>query len=203
MFAASMVLLVEKLFLHFVAINFHEKALADRLEENRLGLKALDRLSHASAIPARKSPMARRGHRSPGSSASLDALAAAMDRTHSHDSSQDISPITNEKKSSPTDTKMHKRAQRSDRQKKKKAITSVIVDQVGGAIGQVAFKNTDRGGISGLYSAKKLARKLFSTLKYTYPPRSYLTVEGMPTIFAFRSTLHYCYRFRTLLPHDC
>ncbi|KAF7782435.1 hypothetical protein Agabi119p4_1811 [Agaricus bisporus var. burnettii] len=189
MFAASMVLLVEKLFLHFVAINFHEKALADRLDENRLGLKALDRLSHASAIPARKSPMARRGHRSPGSSASLDALAA-MDRTHSHDSSQDISPITSEKKSSPTDTKMHKRAQRSNRQKKKKAITSVIVDQVGGAIGQVAFKNTDRGAISGLYSAKKLARKLFSTLKYTYPPRSYLTVEDFEHYFRTTAEAH-------------
>ncbi|KAL0574611.1 hypothetical protein V5O48_007361, partial [Marasmius crinis-equi] len=34
LFTAGIILLVEKLFLQFVAINFHEKALADRIAEN-------------------------------------------------------------------------------------------------------------------------------------------------------------------------
>jgi hypothetical protein len=184
LFAASMILLAEKLFLHFVAINFHEKALADRLAENRLALKALDRLSNVTAIPPRRPPMGRRGHKNPGSSASLDALTVAPDHTHSHYGSQESSPISSEKKAFPSGTRMRPRAQR---QQKKKAIASVIVDQVGGAIGQMALKNTDREGISGLYSAKKLARKLFDTLKYSYPPRSHLVVEGTPKPCVFRA----------------
>lgn len=179
MFAAGVILLVEKLFLQFVAINFHEKALADRLAENRLGLKALDRLSNAPVFPARKSPNVRRGHKSPGSSASLDALAT-LNRTQND--SEEGSPISTEKKGSPSGAKMHMRARHPDRQKKRKAMTSVIVDQVGGAIGQFALKNSRfnrEGRIGGLYSAKRLARKLFSTLSDSYPPRAHLTVEGM------------------------
>jgi hypothetical protein len=190
MFASSMILLAEKLFLHFVAINFHERALADRLAENRLALKALDRLSNVSAIPPRRPPMTRRGHKSPSSSASLDALTIALDHTHSHYGSQESSPT--EKRSSPSNTRIRARVQQ---QKKRKAIASVIVDQVGGVIGQVALKNADREGISGLYSAKKLARKLFSTLKYSYPPRSHLVVEGMPTLSVFRSLFNSWSRF--------
>jgi hypothetical protein len=59
-------------------------------------------------------------------------------------------------------------------------MTSVIVDQVGGAIGQFALKDSkfkqERG--SGLFSARRLARKLFSGVNESDPPRSHLTVEG-------------------------
>lgn len=205
MFAAAMILFVEKLFLQFVAINFHQKALADRLVENRLGLKALDRLSNAPVLPARKSPNIRRGHRSPGSTASLDALAA-MSLTHSQNDSVEGSPVSNEKKSSPSDTKMRIRARRPDRQKKKRPMASVIVDQVGGAIGQVAFKNyrfNREGRVSGLSSAKKLARKLFSALNDSYPPRAHLTVEGASIVAAFESPFTTNRRLRTLFPYDC
>ncbi|KIY60581.1 hypothetical protein CYLTODRAFT_462037, partial [Cylindrobasidium torrendii FP15055 ss-10] len=44
-FGCSVLLLAEKLALHPVAIRFHQKALADRLAENQLALRALDRLS--------------------------------------------------------------------------------------------------------------------------------------------------------------
>jgi hypothetical protein len=67
------------------------------------------------------------------------------------------------------------------RQRKKKAITSVIVDHVGGAIGQVALKNSkfNREGDGSLYSARKLAKKLFQALSDVYPPRSHLIVAGL------------------------
>jgi hypothetical protein len=60
-------------------------------------------------------------------------------------------------------------------------MASIIVDQVSGAIGQVALKNSRfnrEGAIGGLESARKLARKLFGALSDVYPPRSHLIVEG-------------------------
>lgn len=60
-------------------------------------------------------------------------------------------------------------------------MASIIVDQVGGAIGQVAFKNSKfrkDGKLGGLHSARKLAKKLFEGLKATNPERSHLIVEG-------------------------
>ena len=64
-------LLAEKAFLRYVAINFHRKALAERIAENQLGLRALDRLSNAQPT-AKKSPYAgKKGHRSRGSSADM------------------------------------------------------------------------------------------------------------------------------------
>ena len=48
--------------------------------------------------------------------------------------------------------------------------------QVGGAIGQVALKNSKFYKSGGLYSARKLARKLFSDVN---PSRSCLNVEGI------------------------
>jgi hypothetical protein len=50
---------------------------------------------------------------------------------------------------------------------------------VGGAIGQFAFKSSKfykQGDFTGLDSARKLARKLFSVLKLE---KSHLVVEGM------------------------
>ncbi|KAJ4486608.1 hypothetical protein C8J55DRAFT_569600, partial [Lentinula edodes] len=63
LFSFGILLPAEKLCLQFVATNFHQKALADRLSENRLGLRALDRLSNAQpVIPGRKKAHAKRGH---------------------------------------------------------------------------------------------------------------------------------------------
>ncbi|EEB94960.1 hypothetical protein MPER_06147, partial [Moniliophthora perniciosa FA553] len=73
--ALGIIFLVEKIFLQFVAINFHPKALADRLAENRLGLKALDRLSNATPVtPKRGHGHGQRGHRNPDSSVDLGML---------------------------------------------------------------------------------------------------------------------------------
>lgn len=178
MFSAGMILLVEKLFLHFVAINFHEKALADRLAENRLGLKALDRLSNTPVLPTRKQPNVRRGHKGPGSAGSADASTPINQSQSDH---EDASPTTSNGKKGSRDT-AHTHTRHWGRRRKRKAITSVIVDQVGEAIGQIAFKNyrlNREGQMGSLYSAKRLARKLFSALNDSYPPRKHLTVEGV------------------------
>jgi len=57
--------------------------------------------------------------------------------------------------------------------------------QVGGAIGQVALKNSKFYRSGGLYSARKLARKLFSDMN---PSRSCLNVGGT-VIVIMRSKL--------------
>jgi hypothetical protein len=85
-------------------------------------------------------------------------------------------------------------------------VTSVIVDQVGwpfshfdwtrsdlfqvgDAIGQVALKHSkfhQQVDSTGVYSARKLAKKLFSVLNVSDPPRSHLLEEDFYPYF--RST---------------
>ncbi|SAM85568.1 uncharacterized protein UBRO_08136 [Ustilago bromivora] len=58
LFATSIILLVEKVALQFIAINFHKTAVKDRLEQNQKALKALDKL-HESKYLMQKSARAR------------------------------------------------------------------------------------------------------------------------------------------------
>ncbi|KAJ6581336.1 Mechanosensitive ion channel-domain-containing protein [Mycena capillaripes] len=170
LFSCSIILLVEKLFLRFVAINFHQKALADRLAENRVGLRALDRLSNAQPAP-KKTPYGKRGRKTPTNSVDFSNLRLKETET------------AQEK---PGTSKLAKSAS-VRKQKRRNAMASIIVDQVGGAIGQVALKNSrfNREGeiLGGLSSARKLARKLFGTLSDVYPPRSHLLVEDFYPYF--------------------
>ncbi|KAI0704350.1 Mechanosensitive ion channel-domain-containing protein [Cytidiella melzeri] len=166
LFSASILLLVEKVFLRYVAINFHRRALADRLEENQLGLRALDRLSNATPnLAARRHPYGhatKKGHRS---SAVMEA----------HASSSSSSPI-NEKAESPIGDKgtIARKTHRT-RFKQRSTVAAVIVENLG------LIKNQRQGNT--LYSASKLARKLFSTLSAVYPPRDHLLVEDFYPYF--------------------
>ncbi|KAH7887623.1 Mechanosensitive ion channel-domain-containing protein [Phlebopus sp. FC_14] len=204
LFAAALILFVEKLFLRFVAINFHQRALADRLAENRLGLKALDRLSNAQPAPTvRRPPYGKKGHKSPLGSfgTTLDLPGLSTGRTQN----KDLTDI-----STPTDHS-HSRSEKSEtvghthsgekrhlsraetRRRRRKFMASIIVDQVGGAIGQVALKNSKfhKGGeLGSLYSARKLARKLFGALSVTSPGRSHLVVEDFYPYFKSTSEAH-------------
>ncbi|KAG6854591.1 hypothetical protein C0991_004193, partial [Blastosporella zonata] len=137
LFSASIILLAEKLFLQFVAINFHQKALAERIEDNRLGLRALDRLSNAHPVPSKKSPYPKRGYKSPAGSVDL------FSTTRGHkpgQSSREGSPVENDGHANINIEKYKRR--RKGPQRKSKAMTSIIVDQVGGAIGAVALKSS-------------------------------------------------------------
>lgn len=178
LFSASLILLVEKLFLHFVAIRFHQKALADRLAENKLALKALDRLSNAQPAVTKKHPYLinrKKGHKGSASqSASMDMINKEL----GIDGATTPEIAANTSKQS-----------RLGQKRRRKAVAAMIVDQLGDAIGQVALKDSkfNRGGeLTGLHSARRLARQLFSTLSNVSPPRDYLIVEDFYPYF--RST---------------
>ncbi|EJD08533.1 uncharacterized protein FOMMEDRAFT_74431 [Fomitiporia mediterranea MF3/22] len=163
LFAASIILLVEKLFLRFVAIRFHQKALADRLAENKLGLKALDRLSNAT----------------PAAAATL-RLPYITGKKKGHKGSNQNS------RRGAADPADHGKPAKMSRKRRRKAIGAMIVDQLGDAIGQVTLKDSkfNKGGeLTGLHSARRLARQLFSTLSDVHPPRNYLIVEDFYPYF--------------------
>lgn len=185
---------MEKLFLRFVAINFHQHALADRLAENRLGLKALDLLSNAHPVSThRKTGHGKNGHKNPlgslGVSLDLGGLTSAwMHRKDSNrvstSSPPDVSVDQEEHESAAHHPphKKHRGLSRAEtRRRRRRFMASIIVDQVGGAIGQVALKNSKfqkDGELGELHSARKLAKKLFEGLKATSPERSHLIVQG-------------------------
>lgn len=200
LFTAGIILLVEKLFLRFVAINFHQHALADRLAENRLGLKALDHLSNAQPAPVKKNPYAKRGNRHLSSfgtpfDLSFQGKGHRQDETDGAATGQTNMgfPSTTHEKNEPVHEKneheAHHRPQKKrhasraeSNRRRKKFMATIVIDQLTGAIGQVALKNSKlhRGGdIHGLDSARKLAKKLFDALSVTSPGRSHLVVEGM------------------------
>jgi len=190
LFTAGIILFAEKLFLRFVAINFHQRALADRLAENRLGLKALDHLSNAQPAPVKKSPYGRKGH------IHLSSFAAFQGKGHRQDETDGTAmgqaSTSADEKDEPVHEKNEPEAPHRSRKKRhasrvesnrrrKKFMATIVIDQLTGAIGQVALKNSklNRGGdIHGLDSARKLAKKLFGALSVTSPGRSHLVVEG-------------------------
>lgn len=176
---------MEKTFLQFVAISFHRKALADRLIENRLGLKALDRLSNAQPTPAKKAPHIKKGHRYHMTS-SLGFSGHKY--THEEQSNGHVSASGSPVPSEKAGQLLRKRTGHAERkQKRRKAMAAIIVDQVGSAIGQVTLKDSKfnrQGEIGGLSSARRLARKLFASLSDVTPHRSHLIVDGMCCILS-------------------
>ncbi|CAA7259227.1 unnamed protein product [Cyclocybe aegerita] len=187
-FAAGIILFLEKLFLQAVAINFHEKALADRIAENQLGLKALDRLSNAHPISPKKSPYGKRGHRAPGSSGAFDLSGGLPSKQ-----TDEGSPVKGNETPPTSSSGFFSQKSGEQPKRRKKKMTSVIVDHVGEAIGQVALKNSKfnkQGDFSGLYSARRLARKLFSALSDVHPARSHLVVEDFCPYFRSTAEAH-------------
>ncbi|KAF9269000.1 hypothetical protein L218DRAFT_916497 [Marasmius fiardii PR-910] len=199
LFSAGIIFLVEKLFLQFVAINFHEKALADRLAENRIGLRALDRLSNATPVmPNRRGggPNVRRGHKSQPTAGDLSMLTMPKTPVDGA-SSVEPSPDNEKSQAHPETHTHHKKNARADKKRRQKAVTSVIIDQLSGAIGQVALKNSRfnrEAEVGGLYSARRLARKLFSALSDVHPPRSHLIVEDFYPYFRSTAEAHEAFR---------
>lgn len=124
--ASAIIVFVEKLFLQFVTINFHQKALADRLEENRLGLKALDCLSNAHPVLPKKSPYHKRAHKKRGSvgTTGLATLAhqGQQDDDSIHTTKGHQATFANDSKANSVPVLQPKR--------RRKKVTSVIVNQV-------------------------------------------------------------------------
>lgn len=127
--AAAIIIFVEKLFLNFVAINFHQKALADRLEENRLGLKALDSLSKAQPVASKKPPHHKRGHKRMSSAATIDFATLP----HQGEQQDDISTSRGHHTTLADDSRMFASKSSPELQPPKrrtKKVTRVIVNQV-------------------------------------------------------------------------
>ena len=128
--AAAIIVFVEKLFLSFVAINFHQKALADRLEENRLGLKALDSLSKAHPVASKKPPHHKRGHKRMSTVATIDL--ATFPHQGEQDDDINISTTRGHNTSLADDSRMFPSKSSPELRPKRrtKKVTSVIVNQV-------------------------------------------------------------------------
>jgi hypothetical protein len=199
LFAAGMILLVEKVFLNFVSINFHRKALAERLAENKIGLQALDRLSNVQPA-SNKAAWKKKGHRQTSS-------ADLLNRSHGNGQGSGSSSGS----MTPENKRREGKRGLGLRRRKNKAVTSVIIDQVGEAIGQVALKDSRlhrRGEYGSLDSARKLAKKLFMSLSDVHPPRDYLIVEGQTfdnvvEVLVVDFVILHSFRLRTVLPDDC
>lgn len=175
LFTAGIILFIEKFFLRFVAIRFHQKALADRLAQNRLALKALDRLGNAQAVrsgggmlgggKARKGAGGH-GHMTNASrGASLDLLSRDGANVNAPSSS---GSSTNEK--TQTHRKSHSKSTPppTTRRKRRGVRATILIDQVSGAIGQLALKDSrfnKQTEIGGLHSARRLAKELFRNLR--------------------------------------
>jgi hypothetical protein len=180
--------LTEKIFLQYVAIQFHKKALAERLAENQLALKYLDRLSNAQIVPRKGASTStvfgkRKGNKeSPDSSRgnSVDKLKF-YPRSRSGTLSDDDFG-SNEKHEMRPLKGGQKKEQKKEQQRKRKTMRKMVLDQLGDAISQLALKDSKLNrdyDVNGLWSARRLARKLFITLSATEPQRSHLLVQGM------------------------
>lgn len=188
-FTTGVILLVEKIVLRYIAINFHRKALADRLIENRIGLKALDRLSNAEPAVKKMPYSPRRGHVSSSLSAFVDhSKSQSVDANNSYSAEKELGHARDADHSgnleSPIqDQKHHHNTTRSERHRtRKKAMASVIVD----ALNELAFKNSEfhkQMDLGSLSSARKLARKLFQSLNRLHPDRNNLIESDFQPYF--------------------
>ena len=155
-------------------------------------MEALDRLSNAQPSPSSKrNPYGpnKRGHKSFGSLDMLGFGGRHGNQSDGQPGSSNGSPIGekqgNGHRSTPSAesnySKKLKVSNAERRKRRKNAVAAVLVDGLGGAIGQVALKDSKlhrAGEFGSLESAGKLARKLFSTLSDVHPPRSHLIVDG-------------------------
>ena len=149
-----------------MAIRFHKRGLAERLAENRLGLKALERLSESAPTLLKNSPYSRRrkGGRGPADSLKLSVDFPTPRKGGYGSEPENAIRVGNaraveEKPSRHVALKQRKRVETSRKQKRHKVLASVIIDQLGDAIEQVALKDSKlnkSGEIGGLHSARRL-----------------------------------------------
>ncbi len=167
LFSAAVVLLAEKVFVQYVAIQFHKKALSDRLETNRLGLKALDHLSNADPANDRSVHNANLEAPKPSRTNSIEVRA-------DDGPDKDSEGLNNTIKGESTIEK--------DRLSKRSVIKTVFVDTIGKALSQVVLRDSKlnrENEIGSTWNARRLARRLFSILNSVHPDNQYVTVDGI------------------------
>jgi len=180
--------------------------LADRLAENHLALKALDRLSNAQVAASKKNVYGRkRGHGHKATSSGISSRPESFDAVNTLSGSRlmrnhpsqpgTIELVTN----SQTLSKSSKAKKR-----RRKAVTSVILDQVGDVIGAVALKNSTfnrNAEFGSLYSARKLARKLFDALSDANAPRNLVISGALVANIFFQRFIDNLRRLLSIFPY--
>ncbi|KAG0147088.1 hypothetical protein CROQUDRAFT_43461 [Cronartium quercuum f. sp. fusiforme G11] len=187
-FATGIVLLIEKIVLQIIKLNFHRTSLKDRLAENEKALWALDKLAAAKDIshtPKRRSGFlsgfsttARRslegtGKNTPGKHTARNSLTGGRTPDSLPVGDVPLSPTTPATPSGTRHrpmTKLEKelrRARTGKASKRRSGNLQAVADQLTTAIAHATLKDggakKDRLG-SSTHSAKKLARKLFEGL---------------------------------------
>ncbi|CAH7686130.1 hypothetical protein PPACK8108_LOCUS20739 [Phakopsora pachyrhizi] len=183
LFGTALVLLIEKILLQIVKINFHKTSLKDRLEENEKALWALDKLAAAKNVshtPKKRSTgflssiahgrHSQEGSNTPGRRTGQTSAGFSGSK---HDSAVIDVPISQMASSAANQNlsakKLQKKLQLEAEKKKKRrrsANLSQVTDQLTTAIAHATMKDgrRDEAALGSTHSAKKLARKLFEGL---------------------------------------
>lgn len=211
LFGTSIILLVEKLALQLVAINFHKEAMKDRLEVNQRALKALDKL-HESKYMAEK---ARDGRRTPngwrnhfglgggskppspgpnamgghGSKPSRDGLGGYFSTENGGNSPEVEKRSHNGHGYHQSASGMALPDDANNHASRKAARKANFATQLSDALAMATMKDSKiyKGrALGSQQSARKLAKKLFTNLSITHPHRQTLLAEDF--IPYFKST---------------
>ncbi|EHS63597.1 uncharacterized protein PGTG_20691 [Puccinia graminis f. sp. tritici CRL 75-36-700-3] len=170
LFTAGAVLLVEKILLQVIQLNFHRTGLKVRLEENKLALWALDRLAAAKGVshnPKKRNSKSR-------SNLNSRRMRNGLQMPHTKDSITVDVPLTPKDASMDysggkrtADNRTPELELMEKNQKRRRSSNFLIfADQLTSALNSaVKNRNSATGGmLSSTYSAKKLAKKLFEGL---------------------------------------
>lgn len=186
LFATSIILLVEKVALQFIAINFHKTAVKDRLEQNQKALKALDKLHESKYLMQKRrfNPMRSRpvspgykqaygqhaakqsrdglgGYFAPPQQADAHAQSQAGEKTATaehqhHHHHPHMHMHRNDGTHTPTEREVQKRERKTN-----------VASQISEAIAMATMKGSKlyKGNqIGSQRSARKLAKLLFNNL---------------------------------------
>lgn len=212
LFGTSIILLVEKLALQLVAINFHKEAMKDRLETNQKSLKALDKLHDSKYLAektrdGRRTPNAWRTHFGMGGgskppSPGPNALGGSS-QGHASKASRDglggyfATENGGEGSASPETEKQHRQGyhqtesgvalpDENTHAARKAARKANFATQLSDALAMATMKDSKiyKGrSLGSQQSARKLAKKLFTNLSITHPNRKTLLAEDFVPYF--------------------
>lgn len=146
--------------------------------ENKFALKALDKLSSAQPPAGRRMPGfgRRKTPRPTSATVSRDPSYEVLNELPSHFQQQQ--PLSSPQSPDIIIDVGTKNVKHS--KKKRRAVASMLLDQVGEAISSLTVKdlNYHKRGMGSTHSARLLARKVFAALSDAYPPRN-LVVSGI------------------------
>ncbi|TKY87968.1 hypothetical protein EX895_003064 [Sporisorium graminicola] len=183
LFATSIILLVEKVALQFVAINFHKTAVKDRLEQNQRALKALDKLHESKYLMQKRrfNPMRSRPaspgykqaygqHAAKQSRDGLGGYFAPAQQADAHVQSQVGEKSATEHHHHHLHMQMHRNdgiRTPTERETQKRERKTNVASQISDAIAMATMKGSKfyKGSqIGSQRSARKLAKLLFNNL---------------------------------------